>query len=185
MQDQKRSFPTVYNTINTSQLLEIFSAAPERLRKAIDGLTDDDLTAQPRPGKWSIKQIVFHLGDSDTVGFVRIKLAFAQTDALFPGYNQEAWVKAFDYQHKDRKTLDDVIRLFEMLRLFTGSIFRQATGPDWVKTGKHPEFGDMTLRNLLELYADHSERHIGQILDMRKLLGKEIKLPLMLEQRLY
>lgn len=185
MQDQKRSFPTVYNAISTSQLLEVFSAAPERLRKAIEGLTDDDLTAQPRPGKWSIKQIVFHLADSDTIGFVRIKLAFAQPGSAFPLYNQDSWVQTFDYQHKEQSTMENAIRLMEILRFFTGSIFRQANGADWIKTGTHPEFGEMTLRNLLELYADHGERHIEQILDMRKLLGKEIKLPLMLEQRLY
>lgn len=185
MQDQKHSFPTVYQSINTSHLLETFSAAPERLRKAIDGLTDNDMAAQLRHGKWSIKQIIFHLTDSETVGFVRVKLAFAQTEALFPGYNQESWVKEFGYQQKDRKALNDVIQLFELLRSFTSSVFRTSTGSDWTKTGNHPEFGKMTLRNLLELYADHSERHIGQILEIRKLLSKEIKLPLLLEQRLY
>jgi plasmid replication initiation protein len=34
----------------------------------------------------------------------------------------------------------------------------------------HHIFGVMTLRQLLEMYADHGERHIAQILELRRRL---------------
>lgn len=54
-----------------------------------------------------------------------------------------------------------------------------------LKKGCHPESGEITLRSILELYSDHSERHIWQILQRRKLMGKPLDFPLILDERLY
>jgi hypothetical protein len=70
-------------------------------------------------------------------------------------------------------------------RLNTRKFLKNATTTDWTNTGIHPEWGNLSLRHLLELYADHSERHIGQILELRKLLNKSLDFPLLLEKRLY
>jgi hypothetical protein len=43
----------------------------------------------------------------------------------------------------------------------------------------------MSLRNLLELYADHGERHLDQILDCRARMGKQLDLPSLLPRRLF
>lgn len=64
-------------------------------------------------------------------------------------------------------------------------LFREASRADWDKTVSHPEWGPLTLRQLLELYADHSERHIEQIVHMGELLGRAMEIPMMLTTRLY
>jgi hypothetical protein len=43
----------------------------------------------------------------------------------------------------------------------------------------------VTLRNLLELYADHSERHVAQIVERRERLGVPVDLAPLLAERLY
>ena len=50
---------------------------------------------------------------------------------------------------------------------------------------KIPHEQQTSLRQLLELYSDHSERHIEQILHTRGLLGRAIEFSLILTQRLY
>jgi hypothetical protein len=45
--------------------------------------------------------------------------------------------------------------------------------------------GEVTLRQLLELYADHSERHLDQIQAVRIALSKPTALPELLPNRLY
>lgn len=39
------------------------------------------------------------------------------------------------------------------------------------RTGIHPEHGEMTVQDLLDMYADHGEGHRDQILEIRRLLG--------------
>jgi hypothetical protein len=78
------------------------------------------------------------------------------------------------------------IELFTSLRKATLALFERAETADWTtRWGMHPEYGRMTLRNLLELYADHSERHIVQVLDIRARLGRPLALPSLLLDRLY
>jgi hypothetical protein len=64
-------------------------------------------------------------------------------------------------------------------------LLEQAPAEDWVRSGTHPAFGVVILRNLLELYADHIERHIEQILDSRARLGRPLNMEAILPRRLY
>jgi len=68
----------------------------------------------------------------------------------------------------------------------TAKLFESVPSREWDDLkGTHPDFGEVTLRNLLQLYADHSERHIEHILVSRKLLGRAIEMPQLLPIRLY
>ncbi len=62
---------------------------------------------------------------------------------------------------------------------------RSASEADRQKTGLHPDYGVVTLRNLRELNADHGERHLARMLTIRDLLGKPLSFPLLLGERLY
>jgi hypothetical protein len=75
--------------------------------------------------------------------------------------------------------------LLRLLRRVTGRIFTAAQGDDWSASAIHPDYGEITLRNLLELYADHSERHVEQILECRRLLRSPLEMEALLPKRLY
>lgn len=178
-------FPDTYLPIPTSTLIEVYAAGPARLRAALEGLDSFAWTARPRPGKWSIKEIALHVTDSELVGAGRIRLARAQPGSSFYAYDENAWANVYDYQNADEAAVERSLALFAALRAYLLPVFAGATPADWRHPALHPERGAITFRNLLELYADHSERHIGQILENRRLLGLELALPPLLATRLY
>ena len=55
------------------QLIEQYVACAPRLCQAVAGLSPEDLTARPGPGKWSILENVVHLTDSDAISIDRMK----------------------------------------------------------------------------------------------------------------
>lgn len=58
----------------------------------------DDKITQIRPeGKWSIKEIIGHLIDSASNNHQRFILSQFTEDLIFPGYNQDDWVKTQNY----------------------------------------------------------------------------------------
>ena len=64
-------------------------------------------------------------------------------------------------------------------------MLRAATPTQWERAANHPRYGPLTLRNLLELYADHTERHVGQIIRIRELIGRPLAMSLLLPDRPY
>lgn len=185
MPAEKSNFPHTYSQISTRDLIEVYAAAPDRLNKVLTDLSIKELQAHPKPGKWSIQEIAIHLADSEIMGAARIRQTFAEPGCTFSVYDQNVWATEFDYQNFDTKSFYSALMLFGSLRLNTTKIFRRAKDKDWKKTGIHPEWGALTLRQLLELYADHGERHFEQILELRKLLDKPLDFSLLLEKRLY
>jgi len=178
-------FPATYAAIPLSGLLTVYAAGPGRLRQALHGLGTEELRTRPVPGKWSILEIALHVTDSEVVGAGRIRLALAQPGNSFYSYDQDIWVSTFRHNSGDSGALARGLAALEAIRLWTLPLLAQATAADWERDAIHPEFGPLTVRNLLELYADHVERHIDQILVCRKQLQRPVILPVLLEPRLY
>lgn len=178
-------FPAVYQGLPTAELLEAYVTGPARLRRALKGLSLDQLRARPRPNKWTIMEIALHVTDSELMGAGRIRFALAEPGAPVIGYDQDRWAAALEYQSADLRSLERSLDLFTAIREVTTGLFRRAKPSHWDSTVSHPRYGAVTLRNLLELYADHSERHVGQIVDLRGLLDKPLDLPPLLQLRLY
>jgi hypothetical protein len=178
-------YPEVYALIATRDLLTVYKAGPMRLGGVLAGLSDEDLKARPHKDKWSIQEIAMHLTDAEVMGATRMRQTLAEPGTSFAIYNQEAWASELDYQSRDRTALQDAVHLFNALRTANSYLLERASHGDWQKWGCHSDWGKLTLRQLLEIYADHSERHIEQILELRKSLGKPLQVPLLLPNRLY
>lgn len=179
------TFPTTYRAYTTETLLAAYMEGPSRLRRAVGGLSESELSARPRLNKWSIFEVAMHLTDAELVGAARVRLTIAEPGADFIAYDQDTWAKALCYQMSDARSIEASLRLFDLLRETTGRLFLGARRAQWLNSGNHPQLGPLTLRNILEFYADHSERHVQQILAMRRLLNRSLDLPSVLPERLY
>lgn len=182
---QTLAFPDVLANVSTAELVDVYEAGPARIRQSLVGLGSVQLGAHPRTDKWSIAQVAVHLTDSEIMGAGRIRLALAQPGVPIAGYDQDIWSDELRYDRRDHAATATALHLFAALRDATTSLFREASRADWDKTVLHSEWGTLTLRQLLELYADHSERHLEQILHMRQLLGTPTEMPMLLTTRLY
>jgi uncharacterized damage-inducible protein DinB len=185
MQGSTTAFPDTYADRPADELIAAYAAGPARLRAALHGLSLAQLRARPRPAKWSILEIAAHVTDSEVVGAGRIRLALAQSGSAFFGYDQDRWISVFAPPDGDEDTLEGALAVLAAVRAWILPLFARAGDAEWQRTAVHPERGVMTVRQLLELYADHVERHVEQILECRRLLGVPLAMPPVLEPRLY
>ena len=186
-EDTGRGFPDTFAHLSTSELLAIWTAGPGRLRQAIDGLSDDELVSHPREGKWSIQQIAFHVVDAEVVGHFRMLAVLGSgiQEPVLAGYDQDSWTGTFDYETRSRDELRLALRHFASMRELLGAQLRRLDDSQWQRRGIHGEWGPLTLRQILELYADHPERHIDQIAISREILGKPKRLERIFDEWLY
>jgi hypothetical protein len=64
--------------VDYSQLINDYLAGPQLLRKAVAGLSREQLLARPIPGKWSTLEVVCHLADFEIVCADRLKRVVAE-----------------------------------------------------------------------------------------------------------
>jgi hypothetical protein len=178
-------FPDLYRDLPTGTLLEIFEEAPTRFSRALEGLTPEEISTRAVAGKWTIREIVGHVTDSEICGALRMRLVLAQPGGALPAYDQDRFAEGLAYGEFDEAQLADTLALFARLRSVSARLLRRASPEAWENVGAHRQWGEMTLRQLLELYADHGERHLFQILARREALGRPLEIEPRLPERLY
>lgn len=132
------------------------------LLTGVHGEENDFLTG---PGKWSIRRIMAHLADSEMVGSFRLRAVIAEDKPVLYAFDQDKWADKLDYDHrKPTQSLDAFRRLrgdnYELLKSLPDSTFE--------RTGMHTERGEVSLHQLLEIYANHAESHARQIQAIRE-----------------
>lgn len=63
-------------------------------------ISDSDAGTRPSPGKWSPKEVIGHLIDSAANNHSRFVRAQITDDMVFPGYDQDAWVRIQRYNER-------------------------------------------------------------------------------------
>src|SRR4051794_22667598 len=106
-----------FDEFSNEFLLDVYTKGPERLQIAVAELNEDELTVFPFKDKWSIKEIAFHILDSELVGSIRFRQTITQSDTLFPFYNQDIWTKELEYQQRDIYELREALEIFKLLRM--------------------------------------------------------------------
>ncbi len=150
-------------------LIDQYHAAYSKIRLGIEGLTEEEMHFKPAPDRWSINEIVVHLCDSEINAVQRMRKIIAEENPFLAAYDQDQWVRNLDYQHLDATV---ALATFGMLRESTVPILRKLPAESWARKGNHEERGPITLLDMLKTYAEHGDRHLGQILRNKQLLKK-------------
>ena len=96
-------------------MLERFRRGPELVAMAITGAAGAELDYTPAPGRWSVRQVLCHLADSEIVGADRFRRILAEDNPTLMNYDEKAWATNLDYGH--RKTVQ-ALETFRHLRGF-------------------------------------------------------------------
>jgi hypothetical protein len=138
--------------------------APDRLRRLVRGLTEKQLAVSPAPGKWSIREIVAHLADSEVVLGSRYRFIAAMDRPPLPGYDQDAFVENLGIA---RATTADLLDDFAMARAVNIGLLERVGEAAWERVGIHAERGEESLGRLVTMYAGHDRVHLLQIETIR------------------
>jgi hypothetical protein len=155
-------------TLGSRDPMEVLAETPTALRQAVAGLTPEQDGTPERPGKWSVRQVVQHLADSELVGGFRFRMVLAHDSPELPGYDQDLWAQRLAYQDADIATS---LQEFSMLRQLNLRLLRRATPEDMQRVMRHAERGDEPLGHMIKLYAAHDLVHLKQIARIRQAIG--------------
>jgi hypothetical protein len=141
------------------QLVEQYRGGYVAVVRALDGITDAELDRRPAPGKWTAREIVHHLADSEMTSAIRLRRLIAEDNPVIVGYDQEEFARRLRYDRPIAASLGAL----KAARETTCEILDRLTDADWQRTGTHSESGPYSVIKWLEIYAVHAHDHADQI----------------------
>lgn len=142
---------------------------PQHLENAILNLDDMQLATPYREEGWTIKQVVHHVADSHMNAYIRFKLGLTEDNPTIKPYDEAAWAEMIDTQ---KLPINISLTLLHALHSRWHIILKNMTTADLERTVVHPEHKkQMTLWELLGLYAWHSKHHVAHITELRERMG--------------
>src|SRR5262245_51228124 len=129
-----------------SALINNYSRGAQLLRDALRSAANADIDARPIAGKWSIREVVCHLADSEIIYADRMKRVLAEKNPTFFDADPDQFVPALFCW---RRPLDQEVAVVEAIRTHMLPILRSCDAEAFQRTGVHSQAGPMTLWTLL------------------------------------
>ena len=157
----------VLNPASRMKAIDTIAETPQKLRNAVESLSDTQLDTPYRPGGWTSRQVVHHLPDSHMNSYIRLKLALTEDIPTIRTYDEVEWAELPDAAAPVELSLG----LLEHLHSRWVYLWRRLEEEDWFRELRHPELGKMRVDELLTFYAWHGLHHVAHITELRSARG--------------
>jgi hypothetical protein len=150
----------ILSYVEGKEPLEVQAATAEQLKRLIKDAPATKLRERPAADKWSVSEIVAHLGDAEIVTGFRLRMILGALGAPIAAYDQDSWVTSGHYEKRDpRKSVGQ----FRVLREANLALLESLTPEQWKHYGMHSERGQETIERIVRLAAGHDINHLQQI----------------------
>ncbi len=141
---------------------------PGALQAAVAGLTDAQLDTPYRPGGWTVRQTVHHVGDSHLNALIRFKLALTEDTPTIRPYAEARWAELADYA----LPVEVSLTFISALHARWAHLLRNLDEDAFARAFYHPGADQtMTLAWALGMYAWHGQHHVAHVTRLREREG--------------
>jgi len=136
-------------------VLDFLAQQPDEYRRLLAAISDGEATAPTAPGKWSIKQVLGHLCDTERVISYRA-LRFSRGDQTeLPGFEQDDYVREAG---SNSRGVEDLLAEFESVRQATIALFSSLPPGADTRAGV-ANSSPLSVRALAYIAAGHVQHH--------------------------
>lgn len=147
-----------------ADLLRALSRSAEETQTYFD-LAEEDLAKSYAPGKWTVRQLLHHIADAETVLYERIRRGIAKPGQVVWGFDPDAWADKLDYAKRELSTDNAIFQSIRQGVMALASSYYESAGEHQFV---HNETGIRTVKQEFDKVAWHNEHHLSQI---RRALG--------------
>lgn len=110
------------------------------------------------PGKWSARQILTHLAQSELALGYRARMAITSPGYAAQSFDQDQWLA-----HESTTSGHDALDAFLGLAAMNASFFEALSPASRATTLSHPEYGSLTVDWIIHQMAGHQIHHLKQL----------------------
>ncbi len=135
-----------------------FRETPARIAALAGAWTPADFERSYAPGKWSARQLLTHLAQTELALGTRARMALSTPNYAAQSFDQDSWMER-ESTLAGRAALDAFVALAAM----NASLFASLSAADRAKTLSHPEYGSLTVDWIIHQMAGHHFHHLVQL----------------------
>jgi hypothetical protein len=138
--------------------IEALADTADRIRRLVERWSADDCERSYAPGKWSARQILVHLAQTELALSTRARFALAQPDYSAQAFSQDDWLSIDG--GADART---ALAAYTSLRSLNLVMWKRLTQEQLDRAFSHPEYGDLTVGWIMAQMAGHDIHHLKQL----------------------
>lgn len=123
-------------------------------------LPDHQLSRKMAPGKWSVRYLLLHITDAETVLYDRIRRIIANPNQVIWAFNQDAWAQNIGYQNFPLEISQQIYSSVRKAVIYLADQHYDTLGENEFV---HNETGKRTLKDEFQKIAWHNQHHLSQI----------------------
>ncbi len=134
----------------------------EAVRTLTAGWTPAHFAQSHAPGKWTARQVITHLVQTELALGTRARMALSTPDYQAQSFDQDRWMA-----RETRVSGAEAVDAFVALARFDLAFFEGLSAADREVAMTHPEYGSITVDWIIHLLAGHQLHHLGQLQTIR------------------
>lgn len=144
--------------LGTRDPLEVIAKTPRQLESLMQTIGLIRAEQPTAPGKWSAREILCHLADTELTFAFRIRQALAEDHHVIQPYDQDKWAEQYRAYN-----VAGALAVFTAVRNWNLALLRTVPAEALSKQVTHPERGTMTLQVVVETMGGHDLNHLLQV----------------------
>ena len=158
--------PESYSTAYLTAKIAEIASFPERLKKEVLHLTEQQLETPYRQDGWTVRQVVHHCADSHMNCFIRIKWALTEDQPTIKFYHEDRWAQLDD---NVKMPIQPTLSFLEGLHFRLAYLMNGLSEADLQKSFIHPEANAVfQIKEIIGTYAWHGNHHLAHITELKK-----------------
>jgi hypothetical protein len=150
-------FEKYISLVPEGEIVETLGLQIDSTLSLIRGLSAAQGDLRYAPGKWSVKEVIGHLIDTERI-FAYRALRFARNDATpLPGFDENGFVANADF---GSRSLADLAEEFEHTRKSKVCLFKNLDGDSSPRIGVASD-NKLSVRAIAYIIAGHELHHLG------------------------
>lgn len=133
---------------------------PAELRAVVVGLPPPRLERRYRPGGWTAREVVHHIADSHTQGYLRFKWTLTEDAYVARSYDERAYMGIGDCPSTP---VDLNLAYIDALHGKLVILFETMQRADFDRRMVHPDLGTVSLGEYLGRLAWHGRHHVAHV----------------------
>jgi uncharacterized damage-inducible protein DinB len=138
--------------------LEALGDTPGRIRELVQCWTDEQFERRYAPGKWTARQVLIHLAQTELALTTRARFALSEPGYAAQSFSQDAWMP-IDEQTPAHTALD----AYTALRQMNLAMWKSLSAEQRERAFTHPEYGGLTVWWIAAQLAGHDIHHLKQL----------------------